>query len=363
MMAVTSPGQTAGSVSFSPMVSPAIAKEFLHDMQTLSSIDKELVHELARRVIESEKSAVESMLHSINEGFYMAISLIEHRGKNGRVVITGMGKSGHIGKKMAATMSSTGTPAYFMHPAEGRHGDLGMITQHDVVIAISNSGETEELLGILPTLEHVGVPIIAMTAKGESTLARHALAWLDVSVPKEACPLGLAPTASTTATLALGDALAVVLQQRRGFQKEDFALYHPAGMLGKRLLLKVKDLMHSGNKVPYVQERDPMLHALMEIGAKKLGLTLVKNEEGELTGCLSDGDVRRAIMKQPEDFHQLPVHFAMTHQPLRISQDSLAVDALRIMEDGKVTALVVEDEIQGEVVGLLHLHDLLNQGL
>jgi arabinose-5-phosphate isomerase len=363
MMAVHSPdvlNQAYVTVPSAPEC--AIAKSILFQMPQLSTIDKELIHELARRVIDAEIMAVESMINSINDDFYKAVSLIEHRGVNGRVVITGMGKSGHIGKKIAATMSSTGTPAYFMHPAEGRHGDLGMITKHDVVIAISSSGETEELLGILPTLSYIDVPIIAMTSKGGSTLARHSLAWLDVSVPKEAGPLGLAPTASTTATLALGDALAVVLQQRRGFQKEDFALYHPAGMLGKRLLLKVKDLMHSGGELPYVSEEDPMLNALIEIGSKKLGLTLVNSVDGELVGFLSDGDIRRAIMQYPEEFHQLPVKVGMTVKPHRISQDYLAVDALREMEDNRVTALVVEDEATGEVTGLIHLHDLLNQG-
>jgi arabinose-5-phosphate isomerase len=363
MLAVHSPDVlNQAYLSTVPASEHAIAKSILFQMSQLTMIDKDLIHEVARRVIDAEKIAVDCMLNSINDDFYRAISLIEHRGVNGRVVITGMGKSGHIGKKIAATMSSTGTPAYFMHPAEGRHGDLGMITRNDVVIAISSSGETEELLGILPTLSYIDVPIIAMTSKGSSTLARHSLAWLDVSVPQEAGPLGLAPTASTTATLVLGDALAVVLQQRRGFQKEDFALYHPAGMLGKRLLLKVKDLMHSGGSLPYVTEDDPMLNALMEIGSKKLGLTLVNNAEGELVGFLSDGDIRRAIMQYPEEFHQLPVKIAMSLNPHRICQDCLAVDALREMEDNRVTALVVEDETSGEVTGLIHLHDLLNQG-
>jgi len=332
------------------------------EMNELSTIDRELIQELGKRVLRVEVAAVQAMENSLDEGFLRAVCLIEHRGTNGRVVITGMGKSGHIGRKIAATMSSTGTPAYFMHPAEGRHGDLGMITRHDVVIAISNSGETEELLGILPTLESIQVPMIAMTAKPDSTLARHSLAILNIAVPAEACPLGLAPTASTTATLALGDALSVVLQERMNFKKEDFALYHPAGMLGKRLLLKVKDLMHLGDTVPYVREEDMMMNALVEMSSKKMGMTLVQDRNGVLTGVLTDGDVRRAVMDHANHLQVIPVKEVMSSSPKRIYQHALAVDALRLMEDDKISALVVEND-NNDVVGVIHIHDLLAQGL
>ncbi len=325
---------------------------FLQEIQTI-----------AHRVLTIEGQAVEAMKASINEDFVASVQLIEDKAtQGGRVMVTGMGKSGHIGRKMAATLSSTGTPAYFMHPAEGRHGDLGMITPQDVVIAISNSGETEELLGLLPSLQQLGTPLIAMTAKLNSTLAKHAVAILNTTVSQEACPLGLAPTASTTATLALGDALAVVLQERKHFKSSDFALFHPAGMLGKRLLLKVCDLMHTGESLPYVQASDLMLQALVEMSQKKMGLTLVQDEDNLLCGVLTDGDIRRAVMKFEGDIVGVEVRTVMSPQPQRIKASALAVDALRRMEESKITALVVEDETS-HVVGLLHLHDLLEQGL
>lgn len=323
----------------------------------------EQIKQTALHVLDVEILAVQAMKASIDDGFLASVALIEARqAQGGRVMITGMGKSGHIGRKMAATLSSTGTPAYFMHPAEGRHGDLGMVTSHDVVIAISNSGETEELLGLLPSLHTLEIPIIAMTAKPQSTLAKQAVAILNVAVPKEACPLGLAPTASTTATLALGDALAVVLQENKGFASSDFALFHPAGMLGKRLLLKVADLMHTGDALPYVKSDDLLLNALVEMSQKKMGMTLVRTNTGDLCGVLTDGDVRRALMKHGGEIGAVLVESVMSPSPQRISKQALAVDALRHMEERKITAIVVEDE-QAQIVGVLHLHDLLAQGL
>ncbi|MCE2930704.1 MAG: KpsF/GutQ family sugar-phosphate isomerase [Vampirovibrionales bacterium] len=323
----------------------------------------ERILQTALHVLDVESLAVQAMKASIDDGFLASVALIEARqAKGGRVMITGMGKSGHIGRKMAATLSSTGTPAYFMHPAEGRHGDLGMVTSHDVVIAISNSGETEELLGLLPSLHTLETPIIAMTAKAHSTLAKQAVAILNVAVPEEACPLGLAPTASTTATLALGDALAVVLQENKGFASSDFALFHPAGMLGKRLLLKVADLMHTGDALPYVTSDDLLLHALIEMSQKKMGMTLVQSKAGDLCGVLTDGDVRRALMKHGGEIGAVLVDSVMSPSPQRISKQALAVEALRHMEERKITAIVVEDET-AQIVGVLHLHDLLAQGL
>jgi arabinose-5-phosphate isomerase len=323
----------------------------------------ERILQTALHVLDVESLAVQAMKASIDDGFLASVALIEARqAQGGRVMITGMGKSGHIGRKMAATLSSTGTPAYFMHPAEGRHGDLGMVTSHDVVIAISNSGETEELLGLLPSLHTLETPIIAMTAKAHSTLAKQAVAILNVAVPEEACPLGLAPTASTTATLALGDALAVVLQENKGFASRDFALFHPAGMLGKRLLLKVSDLMHTGDALPYVKSGDLLLHALVEMSQKKMGMTLVQSQAGNLCGVLTDGDVRRALMKHGGEIGAVLVESVMSPSPQRISKQALAVDALRHMEERKITAIVVEDE-SAKIVGVLHLHDLLAQGL
>ncbi|MFN9691695.1 MAG: SIS domain-containing protein [Vampirovibrionales bacterium] len=323
----------------------------------------EQIKQTALHVLDVESLAVQAMKASIDNGFLASVALIEARqAQGGRVMITGMGKSGHIGRKMAATLSSTGTPAYFMHPAEGRHGDLGMVTPEDVVIAISNSGETEELLGLLPSLHTLETPIIAMTAKAQSTLAKQAVAILNVAVPEEACPLGLAPTASTTATLALGDALAVVLQENKGFASSDFALFHPAGMLGKRLLLKVADLMHTGDALPYVKSDDLLLHALVEMSQKKMGMTLVQTNTGDLCGVLTDGDVRRALMKHGGEIGAVLVEIVMSPSPQRIAKEALAVDALRHMEERKITAIVVEDE-QAQIVGVLHLHDLLAQGL
>ncbi len=313
----------------------------------------------ARSVIDVEIQALEEIKTQLDTDFVKAIELIERCA--GRVIITGMGKSGIIARKIAATLSSTGTPAYFLHPAEGSHGDLGMIMKQDVVLAISNSGETPEVLNILPLVKRFGVPLIAMTGKTESTLAAQSDAVLNISVQKEACPLNLAPTASTTATLALGDALAVVLLERKGFTQEDFALFHPAGALGKRLLLRVRDLMHTGNALPLVHLETPFLDALIEISSKKLGVAFIIDANDKMLGILTDGDVRRALMQYP-DARTIPLEAVMTRSPKTIDEDDLAVKALRIMEECKITTLAITTT-DGRVRGVIHTHDILKTGI
>jgi arabinose-5-phosphate isomerase len=324
---------------------------------------------LAHEVIRIEHDAIDKLQHRLDHRFEQAITLIEQT--QGRIVITGMGKSGHIGQKIAATFASTGTPAFFMHPAEGRHGDLGQITPADCVIAISNSGESDEVIGLLPTLHTLGVPLIAMTAKTNSTLGKQAKVVLDISVEREACPLALAPTASTTVTLVLGDALAMVLMQRKGFAPKDFALFHPAGSLGKRLLLKVDSLMHQGDELPLCPPETPLLEALLLIGQKKLGLAVITTPEQHVLGILTDGDIRRFLATHPvESLSTASVAEAMTKNPLSIPPTALAHDALHMMEKRKITALLVTEASntadtteERQIVGILHLHDLLNSGL
>jgi arabinose-5-phosphate isomerase len=272
-----------------------------------------------------------------------------------------MGKSGIIGRKIAATLSSTGTPAYFLHPGEGMHGDLGMLMKDDVILAISNSGETPELLQVLPVVKHFNLAMIAITGNPNSTLGRKSDVVLDISVEKEACPLNLAPTTSTTNTLVLGDALAIVLMERKGFTSNDFAVFHPAGSLGKRLLLTVEEVMHTGAEIPIVPRNQTFRHALMEITSKKLGLTLVVDETGRTVGIITDGDVRR-VLNHHDNIAQLTVEEVFNRTPKSISRDALAATALNIMETHKITALMVNDD-QGFPVGIVHLHDLLNTGL
>lgn len=317
--------------------------------------------EAARKVLRIEAEAVSALNDRINGEFVRAVEMI--LACSGRVVVTGMGKSGLICQKIAATMASTGTPALFLHPAEGVHGDLGMIAKGDVVIAVSNSGETEELTRILPVIKRMGLPLIAMAGKPDSTLARAGDIFLDISVREEACPLQLAPTASTTATLAMGDALAVALLLERGFCEEDFALYHPGGALGKRLLLRVEDLMHSGEAIPVVLSETPLKEALYEITSKKLGLTGVINAEDELVGIFTDGDLRRTIEKGVELLHQ-PISEFMNRQPKRILRTQLAAKALQRMEEHSITSLFVfNSEDERVPVGVIHLHDLLRAGV
>lgn len=315
----------------------------------------------ARKVLRIEAEAVAALTDRINGEFVRAVELI--LACSGRVVVTGMGKSGLICQKIAATMASTGTPALFLHPAEGVHGDLGMVAKGDVVIAVSNSGETEELTRILPVIKRMGLPLIAMAGKAESTLARAGEVFLDISVKEEACPLQLAPTASTTATLAMGDALAVALLLERGFCEEDFALYHPGGALGKRLLLRVEDLMHGEEAVPVVALDTPLKNALYEISSKKLGITGVVDESGSLVGVFTDGDLRRTIEKGVELLHR-PISEFMNREPKRILRTNLAAKALQRMEEHAITSLFVFDSDEScRPVGVIHLHDLLRAGV
>ena len=320
--------------------------------------DKRMI-EFGREVVGIEAAAVTALRERIGDAFAGACRLMAHC--QGRVVVTGMGKSGHIGGKIAATLASTGTPAFFVHPGEASHGDLGMITPGDVVLALSNSGETVEVLTILPLLKRMGTPLIALTGKPGSTLAREARIHIDVGVAKEACPLDLAPTASTTAALVMGDALAIALLRARGFTPEDFALSHPGGSLGRRLLLRVRDLMHSGERLPVVREQDRLREALMEMTDKGLGMTAVLDADGELSGIFTDGDLRRCFDAR-HDLNQARVADVMTTGGIRIGQDQLAAEALKLMDEKKINAVLVTDE-QGRLVGALNMHDLLRAGV
>jgi arabinose-5-phosphate isomerase len=315
----------------------------------------------ARRVIQVEADALQAMASRINGSFEKAVELV--LSSKGRVVVSGMGKSGLIGQKIASTMASTGTPALFLHPAEGIHGDLGMIMTGDVVIAISNSGETDEVLRILPAIKRIGAHVVAMTGNAASTLARNSDVFLDVSVKEEACPLGLAPTASTTAALAMGDALAVALLVRRGFRAEDFAIFHPGGSLGKKLLLRVEDLMHSGDAVPLVTEGTLMKEALFVITAKGLGVTGVIDADGALRGVITDGDLRRALEKGFDILSRRAAEL-MKLNPRRIRRHELAAAALQIMEHHSITSLFVfDDDNCSAPCGIVHLHDILRAGI
>ena len=317
--------------------------------------------ESARKVIRIEAEAVEILAKRLDENFAKAVLMILEC--PGRVVVTGMGKSGLICQKMAATMASTGTPAIFLHPAEGVHGDLGMLMKGDLVIAVSNSGETEEIARILPIIKRMGLPLIAMASSPGSTLGRAGDVFLDISIKEEACPLQLAPTASTTVTLAMGDALAVALLLQRGFREEDFALYHPGGALGKRLLLRVEDLMHVGADIPKVTLNTPLKDALYEISSKKLGITGVVDELGGLIGVFTDGDLRRTIEQGIEVLNK-PICEIMGGKPKRILRTNLAAKALQRMEEHKITSLFVfETEEEQVPVGIIHLHDLLRAGV
>jgi arabinose-5-phosphate isomerase len=310
--------------------------------------------DVAREVLETEAAAIRGLLPQLDERFDRAVALLQ--ACTGRVVCTGMGKSGLVLKKIAATLASTGTPAFFLHPAEAVHGDLGMIVPGDVVLAASYSGTTEELLRLVETLKRLGIPLVVMTASSTSPLARHADIHLPVAIDREACPLNLAPTASTTATLALGDALAMALLEARGFTREDFALLHPAGQLGKRLL-KVEQLMHSGDALPKVTTATPMREAIYEMSKKGLGITAVVEGEDRLVGCISDGDLRRLLQ---EDDGTILGHTAgerMTRHPRTIPSGELAAAALKILEDNRITSLFVCDEA-GRLEGIVHLHDL-----
>ena len=309
-----------------------------------------------RRVVLVETRALEALQARIGVEFAQASQeLLDCRG---RVVCTGMGKSGHIATKIAATLSSTGTPAFFLHPGEASHGDLGMVKDDDVVLMLSNSGETEEILTIVPAIKRQGNRIVAMTGRPQSRLARVADVHLDVSVPEEACPLGLAPTSSTTAALVMGDALAVALLEARGFTADDFARSHPSGALGRRLLLHISDVMHAGDDVPRVGRDASASEALVEMSRKRLGMTAVVDDEGTLLGIFPDGDLRRALDDAQLDRRSVPVRTLMARSPKTIGAHQLAVEAAHLMEEHKINALVVVDEAR-RVVGALNIHDLL----
>lgn len=317
--------------------------------------------EEAKKVLRIEADAILALEQRIGDEFNRAVQLVLEC--EGRLVITGMGKSGLICQKIAATLASTGTPSFFLHPAEGIHGDLGMLTKKDVVLAVSNSGETEEVTRILPVIKRMGLPLITMSGKPNSTLAKAGDIFLDISIKEEACPLGLAPTASTTVTLAMGDALAVALLLEKGFREEDFALFHPGGALGKRLLLRVENLMHSGEAIPLVTEETTVKEALFEITGKKLGVTGVTNTAGALLGVFTDGDLRR-LLAEGTDRLECPIGEVMHVGAKRILTYNLAAKALQVMESHKITSLFVFAHEDDQVpVGVVHLHDLLQAGV
>ncbi len=310
-----------------------------------------------RDVIRIEAAAVSALAERLSETFAAACGLV--LACRGRVVVTGMGKSGHIGRKLAATFASTGTPSFYVHPAEASHGDLGMITREDVVIALSNSGETREVITILPLIKRLGVPLIAMTGEPESTLARAAECHLDVSVSREACPLNLAPTASTSATLAMGDALALAISTARGFTAEDFARSHPGGSLGRRLLLRVADLMHTGDEIPEVRDDTRLSEALVVMTSKGLGMAVVTDADGGLAGVFTDGDLRRHLDEGAD--LDAPISAVMTRECTVADPEMLAGEALRLMETRKINGMPVLED--GRLVGAFNMHDLLRAGV
>ena len=325
-----------------------------------AKMDKNKVAQLAKAVIETETRAAEKLLERIDDTFTNAVAAMLHC--KGRVVVLGMGKSGHIGNKIAATLASTGTPAFFVHPGEASHGDLGMITVQDVVLALSNSGETDEILTILPLIKRLNVPLIAMTGNPQSRLAKESSFHLDISVEKEACPLGLAPTSSTTATLVIGDALAIALLESRGFTEDDFARSHPGGRLGKRLLLHVEDIMFSGSDVPKVSANASLNEALEEMSKKGLGMTTIVDDNDILSGIFTDGDVRRLLDHGEIKISDIKIRDVMNTNCMTINKSQLAAEALQLMESKKLNSFPVVDE-SNKVIGALNMHNLLRAGV
>ena len=313
------------------------------------------VRKIAERVLRLEADAILGLIPKLDEGFERAVALL--RRCTGRVIVTGMGKSGLIGRKIAATLASTGTPAYFLHPAEGVHGDLGMVARGDVVVALSNSGETDEVLAILPLLKRLGVPIVLLTGNPGSALARQCEVVLDVGVPEEACPMNLAPTSSTTAALATGDALALALLELRGLRPEDYAALHPRGALGWRSLFKVADLMLTGDAIPIVRDTTPLRGVIVEMTQKRKGMTTVVDSEGQLLGVITDGDLRRLHLRG-DSIEDLTAGQAASREPKVIRSEDLAAKALEVMETWQITSLVIVDQAR-RPVGLIHLHDVL----
>ncbi len=322
-------------------------------------MDAEKLKAMGRRALEIERDALTDLLPRIDDAFASACRLM--LGCKGRIVVSGMGKSGHIGGKLAATLASTGTPAFYVHPGEASHGDLGMITRQDVVLAISYSGETGEIVTILPLIKRLGVPLISMTGKPKSTLAQSSDVHLDVSVAQEACPLNLAPTSSTTATLAMGDALAVALLEARGFTPEDFAMSHPGGSLGRRLLLKIADVMHGGAELPKVGPDALLTEALLEMTRKGLGVTAVVGADDKVLGVYTDGDLRRTLDKGI-DVRTAKIREVMTAGGKSVRAGQLAAEAVQMMEKHKITVLLVLDEA-GKLEGIVHMQDLLRAGV
>lgn len=325
----------------------------------MQDLEKKQLCDLGRAVLDIESKMIHSLIDRIDHTFADACELL--LSCKSKVIVMGIGKSGHIGKKIAATFASTGTPAFFIHPTEAKHGDFGMITSNDILLLISNSGETEEILAILPFIKRLGLYFIALTGQPCSTLAKAATVNINVNVTQEACPLGLAPTSSTTAALAMGDALAISLLQKRGFTAEDFAKSHPGGHLGKKLLLRISDLMHTGTLVPKINPDAFLKNALIEISEKKLGMTTVINQHNKLIGIVTDGDIRRAL-DNDVDVHHTPVHAMMTKSPKTAPEDMLVAEALHVMEANKITVLIVINEEQ-HPIGAIHLHDILRAGV
>ncbi|MCX4187449.1 KpsF/GutQ family sugar-phosphate isomerase [Methylophaga sp. OBS4] len=323
------------------------------------TIEHDKLKKLALAVIDTELEAVSILRERINDDFLKACEFMLHC--QGRIVVIGMGKSGHIGGKIAATLASTGTPAFFVHPGEASHGDLGMITDKDVVLALSNSGETSEVLTILPLIKRLGVPLIAMTGKPDSTVAKYASALLNVSVAREACPLGLAPTSSTTAALVMGDALAVALLEARGFTANDFAMSHPGGLLGRRLLLHVSDIMHTGDAVPQIHKSALISEALIEMSAKGLGMTAITDDNNEIAGIFTDGDLRR-VLAQEINIHTQTLSAFMTKDCKTGRPDMLAAEALELMQRYKINALLILND-KRQLTGAINMHDLLRAGV
>ncbi len=322
-------------------------------------LNPEQLIQSGQRTLRLEAEAVQALTPRIDAQFIKACELILNC--RGRTIVTGMGKSGHIGNKIAATLASTGTPSFFVHPGEASHGDLGMITRDDVVIGISNSGSSAEVVTLLPLLKRMGIPLISMTGKPASPLALAASAQLDISIETEACPLNLAPTTSTTVTLAMGDALAVALLEARGFTAEDFAFSHPGGALGRKLLLKVEDIMHKDSEVPRVAATTPLSQALVEMTTKGFGMTTIIDTDNQLLGVFTDGDLRRSV-DHGLDLSTALITDVMSANPRTVNGNTLAAEALGIMEERKITALVVEDDDK-HVIGLVHMHDILRAGV
>lgn len=318
-----------------------------------------VIIERARKVLEIESKAIYNLIGRLDTAFVQAVDIISKC--QGKVIVTGIGKSGLIGKKIASTLASTGTPAIFLHTAEASHGDLGMLSRGDVVVGVSNSGETEELIRILPVIKRLGAKLIGLTGNVRSTFAQRCDIVLDVSVKEEACPMGIVPTASTTATLAMGDALAVSLLEERGFRENDFAFLHPAGSLNRKLLLTVEDLMHVKNELPTIKEDTSFKELVLEISSKKLGVTAVLNWTGRVSGIITDGDLRRA-MERSDNPMEFKAREIMNHNPKMIEKQELAAKALQIMENYSITSLLVTDQ-DNFLIGIIHLHDLLKAGI